>query len=177
MDKLLLRPKELTVSPDTVDAHKVFKYWLQTVEDFIATLEELRPTQSPAINKTRVVRSCISPEVFSYVEEGDSYESIITLLKELYVRPRNNVYARHVLVSRQQNHGGKVLEFLRALKMLAKDCTFEAVTASKYRDELIRDSFINGLSSSLVRQRLLEIDDVDLQRAADLADNLERAQL
>ena len=138
-----------------------------TVEDYIATLEELRPTQSPAINNTRVVRSCLSPEVFSYVEEGDSYESIVTLLKELYIRPRNNVYARHLLVSRHQNHGENVLEYLRVHKVLAKDCTFEAVTASKYRDELIRDLFINGVSSSLVRQRVLEIDDVDLQRAAD----------
>jgi len=81
------------------------------------------------------------------------------------------------LISRQQASGENVLEHLRALKLLAKDCSFEDVRASRYRDELIRDSFINGLSNPSIRQRLLEGHDIDLQRAAELADSLERAQL
>ena len=42
------------------------------------------------------------------------------------------------------------------INRLAKDCEFEDVTAVQYRDDMIRDSFINGLCSSEIRQRLLE---------------------
>ena len=47
-------------------------------------------------------------------------------------------------------------QFLVALKKLSKDCSFQTVTAEVYRDELVRDMFIHGLSSSYIRQRLLE---------------------
>jgi len=41
------------------------------------------------------------------------------------------------------------------------------VSAEQYREELIRDSFINGLSSQGIRQRLLEKDDLSLEAAYD----------
>jgi len=61
------------------------------------------------------------------------------------------------------------------LKNLPKDCTFSAVTANQYHDELIRDDFINGLSSPSIRQRLLESDGLDITRAYELTDSLDRA--
>ena len=41
---------------------------------------------------------------------------------------------------------------------------------------MLRDAFINGLTSSSIRQRLLEKDDLNLERAFDLALSLDRAQ-
>jgi len=64
---------------------------------------------------------------------------------------------------------------LQALRLLSKDCEFQEVTAAVYCDELIRDSFINGLKSSAIRQRLLETENIPLQRASELAESLERA--
>ncbi|XP_026689427.2 retrovirus-related Pol polyprotein from transposon opus [Ciona intestinalis] len=60
--------------------------------------------------------------------------------------------------------------------MLAKECVFTDVTKEKYRDELTRDAFINGLNSTAIRQRLLEVDELDLRKAHELADSLDRAQ-
>jgi len=40
--------------------------------------------------------------------------------------------------------------------MLSKECNFKTVTAELYREEAVRDVFISGLQSSLIRQRLLE---------------------
>ena len=37
-------------------------------------------------------------------------------------------------------------EFLQQLRKLSKDCNLKDVTADQYREELVRDSFINGLS-------------------------------
>ena len=81
---------------------------------------------------------------------------------------KNNVYGRHLLVSKHQLQGEVVCEYL--------DCTFSEVTAAKYREELTRDTFINGLSSASMRQRLLENAEITLVQASELAESLDRAQ-
>jgi len=64
---------------------------------------------------------------------------------------------------------------LQALRLLSKDYEFQEVTVAVYCDKFSRDSFINGLKSSAIRQRLLEIENITLHRASELADSLERA--
>jgi len=150
---------------------------LRTVEDYIDTLTELRQEEAPALNKTRIIRSFLSPDIYPYVDEAADYESIVTLLKEIYVKRKNIVYARHLLVSRRQAPSEKVSEYLQALKLLAEDCSFETDTAAVYRDELIRDSFINGLVSPSIRQRLMESENINFQCASELAESLEQAHI
>ena len=87
---------------------------------------------------------------------------------------KNNV---HLLVSRKQTAGEKVAEFIQALRLLAKECSFQDITAVVYRKELIRDLFINGLTSPSIRQRLLETDNINLERASQLAESLEHAHI
>ena len=174
MDKLL-RPKDLEADPNAANAEKVFKFWLRTVEDFIEALVETQPEQARAnFNKKRAV-SCLSPAIYEYVEEAETYERVIEILKRTFIKRKNNVYARHLLVSRRQGSNESIAEYLRALKTFSKDCTFRNVTAQEYQEELVRDSFINGLSSAVIRQRLLENDELSVDRAFELADNLDRA--
>ena len=94
----------------------------------------------------------------------------------VYIKKKNNVYARHLLVSRRQAPTESVSEFLQTLKGLAKECSFDDVSAAVYREELTRDSFINNLSSLSIRQRLLEKYNLTLVQAYELADSLDRAQ-
>ena len=72
-------------------------------------------------------------------------------------------FAQHTLAMRKQKPGKSVDVFLQALHQLAKNCTLKAVTADQYHKEMVRDSFINGLTSPIIRQRLLENKVVDLQ--------------
>ena len=65
--------------------------------------------------------------------------------------------------------------FLCALRLLARACNFQAVSAVEHSDGMIRDSFVAGLRSPYVRQRLLETADLTLQRAVELADTLDVA--
>ena len=61
---------------------------------------------------------------------------------------------------------GKILEYLlTSLRNSAKDCNFKAVNAETYCKESIRDTFISGLSSNLIRQRLLEDQSLTLKTA------------
>ena len=167
MERQLLRPKELSVEPETPDAAQVFAFWLRTVEDFLSSLREF---QDPQVNAQGIV-SCLSPAIFPYVEDAASYDEIVDILKRLYLK-KNNVYARHLLVSRKQTPGESISEYLQALKILAKECSFTEGSANAYREELTCDSFINGLASSSVRQRLLEKDDLTLVQAYELAPNV-----
>ena len=92
------------------------------------------------------------------------------------MKPKNDVYALHVLATRKQEAGESLDQYLLHLQQLGRDCTFKALTAEQARDELIRDAFINGLLSSHIRQRLLENKTLDLRTAVEQACALEAAQ-
>ena len=76
----------------------MFNFWLRTVEDFISTLQELRRDDDPEVNEKRIIINCLSPVVYPHVEEAETYDMIVQILKALYVKKKNNVYARHLLV-------------------------------------------------------------------------------
>ena len=66
--------------------------------------------------------------------------------------------------------------FFQQLHVLSKDCNIQAVTAEEYRKKLVRDAFINGISSHVIRQRLLENSKLTVERAFQIACSLETAQ-
>ena len=59
---------------------------------------------------------------------------------------------------------------------MSKDCNLKAVSAEQYREELLRDSFINRLYSSLISQHFLENKTISLQTAYDQSNSLDLAQ-
>ena len=153
----------------------MFNFWLRTVEDFISTVQEPRRDDNPEVNKKCIIINCLSPAAYPHVEKAETYDMIVQILKALYVKKKNNVYALHLLVSRRQGSDDSISEFLHVLKGFAKDCSFSDVTADMYREELTRDAFINNLASPVVRQHLLEKEELCLNQAFELADNLDRA--
>ena len=81
-------------------------------------------------------------------------EVLLTVPRMNKQLPSNEIFARHCLATRQQKPGENLDEFLQALKILSKDCNFKDVTAARHQEETIRDAFISGLQSSIIRQRL-----------------------
>ena len=94
---------------------------------------------------------------------------MMKVLEEI-MKPKNSVFCRHLLATES------VDQYLQSLKRFAKDCDFQAVTATQARDEYIRNAFINGITSNHIRQRLLENKTLDLKTAYDQALTLEMAQ-
>ncbi|XP_066911117.1 uncharacterized protein [Clytia hemisphaerica] len=76
----------------------------------------------------------------------------------------------------RQNDTETVDQYLQELERLSKNCNFAAVTKEIYRQEYVRDAFINGLRSPVIRQRLLESPTLTLQQAFQQARTLELAQ-
>ena len=94
----------------------------------------------------------------------------------IYIKPKNEIFARYLLSTRKQDPGETLDQFLQQLKTLAKDCNFKATSAEEASDDAIRDAFISGLLSCNIRQRLLENSSLDLQTAFTNARSLEMAE-
>ena len=62
----------------------------------------------------------------------------------LFVKPRNELVAGHILATRQQPTES-LDEYLQALKTPSKDCSFKKVMATQYCNQGLRDAFIIGL--------------------------------
>ena len=82
------KPKDLTADPNSSDAPRVFRYWLRTVEDYIATLNEIRRERAPEVSKTRIIRGFLSPEIYPHVEEAGDYDAIVELLRQIYINAK-----------------------------------------------------------------------------------------
>ena len=74
---------------------------------------------------------------------------------KIFVKPRNEIYARHLLATARQNIGESIDEFVLRIDKLSQNCSFIAVTTLKYKDAMKTDSFISGILSNIIRQRLL----------------------
>ena len=142
----LLKPERLDLDPNSPTAAKELKYWLRTFNNFIAECGNGAP------DKYRTIINLITHNVFDYVEDCVDFDSVVkTVYKD--IKTPNEIFARHLLANRRQQSGESLDEFLQQLRKLSKDCNLKDVTADQYREELVRDSFINGLSLPLIRQR------------------------
>ncbi|XP_064116504.1 uncharacterized protein LOC135222349 [Macrobrachium nipponense] len=169
MEKLL-KPTRLDLDPSSPSAAKEWQCWHKMFSNFIQECGEMAP------NKLRTLVNYVSPNVYEYIEECVIYDTAISTLEKLYIKAPNEIFTWHLLATRQQNTGETLDEFLRELRKLRKDCNLKAVSAEQYREELIRDAFINGLASPMIWQRLLENKTLDLQAAYDQACSLDLAQ-
>ena len=74
--------------------------------------------------KLRLLLTFLSPTIFEYVEDAQSYDEVIKILEKTYRKQKNPVFARHLLATRGQRPDESLAEFLQALNVLAKDCVF-----------------------------------------------------
>ncbi|KAK3745311.1 hypothetical protein RRG08_014459 [Elysia crispata] len=165
-----LRPERFDGNPDSPDAAKNWTHWRKTFENFISSVQGHSP------DKFQLLTNFIAPSDYEYIAESTTYEIATETLEKMYVKPGNEIFARHILATTKQEAGQTMDQFLQKLKGLSKDCNFQAVSAEKNRQDAIRDAFISGLNSHQIRQRLLENCTLDLQRAYDLARSLEMAE-
>ena len=169
MDKIL-RPTRFDEDPSSPQASAAWQYWLRTFKNFIAT------AQVEDGQKLNVLINFVGLRVYEIISEADSYDTAITLLDKTFNKPKNTIFARHLLATCKQDSGESLDQYVQKLQKLAKDCEFKAVTAEQYRDNSIREAFISGIASSVIRQRLLEKKELDLASALELARSLELAE-
>lgn len=169
MEKLL-KPDKFDIDPDSPNANKKWLHWRKTFDNFLAVIPQDR------CDKLALLVCHVSPTVYEYLSESQSYDEAVTMLTELYTKPKSAIFSRHLLQTRKQEPDETLDQFLQILKTISKDCEYEDVTAAKYREEAVRDAFINGMQSHYIRQRLLENKTLLLEDAFNRARALDTAQ-
>ena len=179
-----IRVPVLEVLPGAQDSQKIFNHWEKMLDNFLTAVAASVPSTSSSsssssltINKLAILNGYLSPDIYALIEHLTTYETAIEALRKLYKKNKNVIYARHLLATTSQESGESATDYSQRLLLLAKDCVFEAVTAEQHKSEAVRDALIAGLKSPNVRLRLLENDDLTLEKAIQIADSLERAQL
>ena len=163
-----IRPEKFEGRPDTTSAQ--WNHWFKTFSWFLTKAEAADE------DKLGLLINHISPEVYEHINECVSYNDAIRILKSVYVKPVNTIFARYQLSTRKQQSHETLDQFVQALRVFAKDCKFAAQSLQERSDEAIMDAFIAGISSSNIRQRLLENSNLSLETAIQQARSLDLAQ-
>ena len=93
--------------------------------------------------------------IYSCIEivKSKTYEDAKQVLDRIYFKPKNEIFARHLLIINKQKDNESLAELARTLKERSKDCNFQAVTTEHHRDKMMRDAFIGELSNSFINIR------------------------
>ena len=94
-------------------------------------------------------------------EDGQRKYAVVLAKFDEYYAPKTNVtYERHRFFTRSRQPGETVDKFVTDLRILAQTCEFDALT-----DSLIKDRVVCGIGDSMLTERLLRVDDLDLPKA------------
>ena len=125
MDHKFLKPRQLELDSNASDAEKHWKHWKKTFDNFLVSFTD----QPNDVQKLAALTNHLSHTVYPYMSSCTTYTTAMAALTEKYVKPKNEIYSRHCLLSRQQQEGESVDEYMHAFDVLSKECTFEDVAA------------------------------------------------
>ena len=63
----------------------------------------------------------VDPSAYDYIAEYNEYDEAIEALRNMYIKPKNEIFARHMLATRKQKSGETLDQYFVCLKELAKD--------------------------------------------------------
>ena len=147
---------------------KTFTIFLEKCKE-IATAQEVR-----APDRLLLLFAYVSADVYKYIEDCETYADAIEKLKSIYIKTPNVIFAIHKVATRKQQSRETLEEIFYSF--LSKDCDLQSVTPLAYRNELVQDAFVNGISSHSIRQRLHKNNRLTVNQAFDKACFLRTAQ-
>ena len=166
-----LKPVRFDVDPTSPTAREEWTHWYTTMGNFLTAMKVDKEE-----DKHLLLVNFVSPTVYSYVSDQKTYAEAIKALNGIYNKEKNVLYSRHLLATTKQQSNQTLDEYLCSLKKIAKDCGFKNLTAEEHSSDSILNAFVSGISSSLIRQRLLENETLTLSAAFTQARTLEVAQ-
>lgn len=165
MAERTLKPEVFSTEPSDPEAAKKYNHWQRCATAFLNSIDD----EKKPINKLEVFVQLVDHNVYALIEDADTYDEAVNILKGAYVKTQNILYARHALINRRQKEGESLLDFLSALKGLAKPCSFVEVTALVHKEEYIREAFVSGLRNRDTKQKILESSKTKLSEIVELA--------
>ena len=92
----ILKPKVFDAEPSSPDATKRWNHWFRTFNNYLKSVESAAP------DKLETLIHFLDPSIYDTVADCPDYESAISVLTKLFVRPRSVIYARHLLATYKQ---------------------------------------------------------------------------
>ena len=161
----------------SVDRYAAFRSWKERWRDFVL-LAEL-DKKDPAIHAA-MLRYTFSEDTRNVYESWNLSEEdkknptvIMAMMEEFAKGIVNETLERHKFFQRQQEEGESFDDFLTDVKLLSKNCNF-CNTAECY-ESLLRDRIVNGVISDKVREKLLTIKKLTLEKAIEICRSSEKA--
>ena len=91
---------------------------------------------------------------------------------EKFCEPRKNtIYERYLFFSRGQERGESTDKYATVLQNMADNCEFRDL-----KDSLIRDRIVLGVTENHVRERVLRVPDLTLEKALEISRAAEATQ-
>ena len=87
--------EKLAIDPSSSSAEDDWKFWFKMFSDFINAL----PGGENALKKLDMLITHLKAPLYKLIQEETTYERAIETLQKLFVKPRNEIYARHLLAT------------------------------------------------------------------------------
>lgn len=94
--------------------------------------------------------------------DKNNFTKVLQCFEEYCVPKKNIVYETFKFFNRLQQEGEKFESFLTDIKKLSQTCEFGTLL-----DRMVRDRIVLGIKDKVLQERLLRIEDLDLQKAID----------
>ena len=169
-----LKPKVLDLEVGSTTGAKKFTHWAKCATNFITNL--VKEGEDKEKKQYSILINYVSEDIYELISEVENFTEAMTILKGHFVKKVNIIYQRHLLASRKQEPTETINDFVLTLKSIAKEAEFKDVTAKENLEHSVRDALINGMRSSVMRQKVLESNKQDLDSIVELCVILESSQ-
>nr|XP_045588770.1 uncharacterized protein LOC123750711 [Procambarus clarkii] len=94
-----LRPEQFVTDPNSTNTSQKWRHWLKTFNNFSLAVQQTTPT----VDMLGLLINYDAPRVFDYIADCTTYDAAEKSLTELFVKPKNKVFAKYVVATRRQN--------------------------------------------------------------------------
>ncbi|KAG5886358.1 hypothetical protein JTB14_000460 [Gonioctena quinquepunctata] len=141
MDRFL-KPNKFETDSHPPTATQEWKYKLKIFENLRASFKD--PDDAC---KLRYPISHDSHNVHPLIAESDDHSTAIGILKAIFVKLTNEIFARRKQVTRKQESEESIDQYNQALQLFSKNCEFADAVAETHRITCVHDAFIRGINS------------------------------
>ena len=96
-----MRRERFGSGPNSAGSDKAWIHWKRAFTAFLASVTATHEN----VNKLDVFISYISPTVYELISDCSDYETALQTLENIYIVPKNEIFARHLLATRRQHAG------------------------------------------------------------------------
>ena len=89
----ILCPDQLKTDATSPNAEKEYKHWMRTSNKFMDECQDNAP------NKLRCLTRYVSSEIFEYIANAETFDTVIAILDKIFIKKKNELFSRHLLKS------------------------------------------------------------------------------